>query len=135
MDVFPFLQAQRQVLVPVHLTLSITHPFRIYPPRHNLLTTFRMYPPPSEFTHHLQNLHTTFIIYPPLQDLPSTFRNYPPPSEFTHHLQNLPTTIIIYPPPSEFTHPFRPNKLTLGPVDLFGQTQRRCSSLWDVGEI
>ena len=28
------------------------------------------YPSPSEFTHHLQNLPTTFRIYPPLQNLP-----------------------------------------------------------------
>ena len=40
----------------------------------NLPTTFRIYPPPSEFTHHLHNL-------------PTTFRIHPPPSEFTHHLQ------------------------------------------------
>ena len=52
---------------------------------------FRIYPPPSDFTHHLQ-------------DLPTTFRIYPPPSEFTQHLQNLPTTFRIYLPPSEFTH-------------------------------
>jgi hypothetical protein len=26
---------------------------------------FRIYPPPSEFTHHLQNLPTTFRIHPP----------------------------------------------------------------------
>ena len=81
-----------------------------------------IYPSPSEFTHHLQNL-------------PTTFRIYPPPSEFTHHLQNLPTPFRIYPPPSEFTHPLGPKKLTLGPVDLFGPKKRRCSSLWDVGEI
>ena len=28
-----------------------------------------------------------------------------------------------------------PNKLTLGPVDLFGPKKRRCSSTWDFGEI
>ena len=54
----------------------------------NLPTTFIIYPPPSEFTHHLQNSPTTFIIHPP-------------PSEFTHHLQNWPTTFRIDPPPSD----------------------------------
>ena len=72
---------------------------------HILPTTFIIYPPPSEFTHHLQKL-------------PNTFRICPPPSEFTHHLQNLPTTFIIYPPPSDFTHHLQ-NKSVLGPLDLF----------------
>ena len=69
---------------------------------------FRIYPPPSEFTRHLQNLPTTFRIYPTpsefthhLQNLPNTFIIFPTPSEISQHLHNLPTIFRIHPPPSE----------------------------------
>jgi hypothetical protein len=40
--------------------------FQILPKRIFLkVWPFRIYPPPSEFTHHLQNLPTTFRIHPP----------------------------------------------------------------------
>ena len=94
------LVVERSVCNPTELYLSS--------PPSGTQNTFRIYPTPSEFIQHLQNLSNIFRIYPTpseftqhLHNLPNTFRIYPPPSEFSQDLHNSPTTFRIHPPPSE----------------------------------